>query len=94
MIKPQVKDLIEKMCLNEYCSKSERSVKTKTAGTLKGMLAINTDTAILTQIKLLNKKLAERSLSQANVSHVHTLKCDLCGEGHANRMCSLEGLSE
>lgn len=47
MTEPQVKDLIEKMCLDEYRSKSERSVKFEIVGTPKGMLAINTHTALL-----------------------------------------------
>lgn len=68
MIGPQVKDLIESMCLHEFRSKSEKSVKTETVGTPKGMLVIDTHTTVLAQIELLNKKLAEISLSQANVS--------------------------
>lgn len=42
MVELQVKDLIEKMCMNEYRSKSERSVKFETVGTLKGMLTVDT----------------------------------------------------
>lgn len=40
VIGPQVKDLIEKMCFNEYLSNSERSVKIETIGMPKSMLAI------------------------------------------------------
>lgn len=58
------------------------------------MLAIDTHTSDLAQIELLNKKLSESSLSQANVSQVQALKCDFYGEGHGNGMCSLEGSSE
>lgn len=81
---PQVKDMIENMCLNEYRSKSERSINIETVDTPKGMLCIDTHTSLITQIKLLNKKLAESNLSKAYVTQVQALKCDLCGEGHEN----------
>lgn len=63
-------------------------------GTPKGMLAIDTHTAHLAQILLLNKKLAERSLGKANVSQVHALRCDFYGGEHVTGRCSLEGSSE
>lgn len=50
MIEPQVKDIIKKMCMNEYRSKSERSVKLETLGTPKGMLPLYTYTALLVQL--------------------------------------------
>lgn len=81
---PQVKDLIEKMCLNEYHSKSKRSVKIDIVGTPKGMLAVDTHNAFLAKIELLNKKLAESSLSKANVSQVQALRCDFFGGGNEN----------
>lgn len=56
--------------MNEYRSKSERSVKMETVGTPKGMLSIGTHTSLLAHIELLNKKLAESSLVKANVSQV------------------------
>lgn len=71
--KPQIKDLIEKMCLNENHSKSERSIKVENGGTLKGMLDIDTHIPLLSQIELFNKKQVESNLSQAQA-----LKCDFC----------------
>ena len=53
MTEPQVKYLIEKMCMNEYHPKSKRSVKIETLGTPKGMLAIDTHIALLAHIELL-----------------------------------------
>lgn len=50
MIEPQVKDLIEKMCLNEYHFKSERSVKFEIMGMPKGMLDVDTHIVLLAQI--------------------------------------------
>ncbi|KAI5392578.1 hypothetical protein KIW84_077105 [Lathyrus oleraceus] len=94
MTEPQLKDLIEKMCMNEYRSKIERSVKLEIVGTPKVMLPFDTNIALLVQIELLNKKLDEGILGRANVSQVQTLRCDLCGEEHANERCSLEGTSE
>lgn len=94
MIKPKVKDLIENMCMNEYHYKSERSVKLETSGTPKGMLTIDTHTALLAQIELLNKQLAEGYLNKANVIQVQALKCDFFGGGHENGRCLLEGISE
>lgn len=61
------------MFLNEYHSKSERSMKIESFGTPKDMLAVDTHTALLAQIESLNKKLAESSLGKANVSHVQIL---------------------
>ncbi|XP_050909789.1 uncharacterized protein LOC127123629 [Lathyrus oleraceus] len=94
MTEPQVKDLIEKMCMNEYCSKIKRSVKIEIMGTPKGMLVVDTHTAILAKIKLLNKKLAENNLGKDNVSQVQALTCDFCGGEHANERCYLEGSGE
>lgn len=94
MTEPQVKDLLEKMCMNEYRSKSERSVKIKIVGTPKSMLVVDTHTVLLAQIGFLNKKLAESSLGKSNVSQVQASMCDFCGGEHANGRCSLEGSSE
>lgn len=91
---PQVKDLIDNMYINEYCSKSERSVKLETSGTPKGMLIVDYHIALLAKIELLNKQLVEGFLNKANVSHVQLLKCDFCGGVHENGRCSLEGVSE
>lgn len=94
MIEPQVKDLIKKMCMNEYRSKNERSVKIETVGMHKGMLPLDTRTTLLAQIELLNKKLAESSLGRAKVSQVRALRRDFCEEEHVNGRCSLERTSE
>lgn len=94
MIEPQVKDMIEKMCLNEYRSKSDKSVKIEIVGIPKGMLVVDTHTSLLAQIELLNKKLAKSSLGKANMSQVQALRYDFYGEGHANGRFSLEGSSE
>lgn len=55
------------------------------------MLIVDTHTALLAQIELLNKQLAEGCLNKANVSHVQALKYDFYGSGHKNERCSLEG---
>lgn len=94
MTEPQVKNLIEKMCMNEYRSKNERSIKMETMGTPRGMLPIDTHTTLLAQIENLNKKLSESSLVKANMSQVQAFRCDLYGGEHTNERCSLEGTSE
>lgn len=94
MTQPQVKDLIEKVCLNDNCSKSKRLVKIETVDTPKGMFVVDTHIALLAQIELLNKNIDERSLSKANVIQIQALRCDFCGGEHAIGMCSLEGQSE
>lgn len=48
------------------------------------MLIVDTHIVFLTQIELLNKKLAKSSLGKANMSQVQTLRCDFCGGEHAN----------
>ena len=45
------------MCMNDYRSKSERSVKLVKVCPPKGILPLDTHTALLAQIELLNKKL-------------------------------------
>jgi hypothetical protein len=72
------------MCLNEYRSKSEKDPKKK------GMIDVNTHTALLAQIELLNKQLAAKSLAEANASRVQDVRCDFCQGPHANGMCSAE----
>ena len=67
------------MCINEYRSKNDRSVKMGTVGTPKGMLPIDTHTSLLAHIELLNKELVGSSLVKANVSQVQALKSDLYG---------------
>lgn len=79
---------------DEYRSKRKKSIKIEIVGMPKGMLAVYTHIALLAQIELLNKNLAESSLSKANVSQVQALRCDLCGYGYANGRFSLEGSSE
>lgn len=70
MTEPQIKDLIENMCTNEYHAKSEGSVKLENVGSPKGTLPLDTHIALLAQIELLNKKLAENNLGRAKVSRV------------------------
>lgn len=94
MTEPQVKDLIEKICMNEYHLKSERSIKLETAGTPKCMLPLDTHTSLLAQIEMLNKKLAESNLGRASVSQVQLLRCDFYGRKHENGRCSLEETDE
>lgn len=80
--------------MNEYRSKSERSVKLENVSKPKGMLVVDTHTTLLSHIELLNKNLVERSFGKANVIQVQAIRCNFCGREHANGMCSLVGLNE
>ncbi|MCI54383.1 hypothetical protein A2U01_0075633, partial [Trifolium medium] len=73
------------MCMNEYRSKSDRK---------RGVIEVDTKTALLAQIEMLNKKLAAKTLAEANVSHVQKVRCDFCHGPHANGMCSPEAEAE
>ncbi|CAJ2642480.1 unnamed protein product [Trifolium pratense] len=77
----EVRQLVENICMNEYRSKSDRK---------RGVIAVDTNTALLAQIEILNKKLAAKSLAEANASQVQEVKCDFCHGPHANGMCSPE----
>lgn len=66
MTEPWVKDLIDKTCINEYCSKSERSIKLKHWEHLKVVSCWYL--YCFFKIELLNKTLAQISLSKANMS--------------------------
>lgn len=50
LIEAQVKNLVEKMCLNENRSKSERGVKVESTSAPKGVLALDIHTALLAQV--------------------------------------------
>ena len=82
------------MCMNEYYSKSERSVKIKIMAKPKGMLVVDTHTSLLSKIELLNKKLVESSLDKANVRQIQAFRCEFYEGEHANGRCSLEGSCE
>ncbi|XP_045830999.1 uncharacterized protein LOC123922316 [Trifolium pratense] len=77
----EVRQLVENMCMNEYRSKSDRK---------RGVITVDTNTALLAQIEILNKKLAAKSLAEVNASQVQEVKCDFCHGPHANGMCSPE----
>lgn len=79
----EVKTLIENICHNEYRS-SDRAVKQKV------ILTVDANTTLLAQMEALSKHLVASQLEKANVSQIQTLKCDFCGEGHANGNCTPE----
>lgn len=56
----------------------------------QGIHAVDSNTTLATQIEELSKQLVATQLAQINVSQIHTLHCDFCGEGHANGNCTLE----
>ncbi|XP_050877805.1 uncharacterized protein LOC127081603 [Lathyrus oleraceus] len=82
--------------MNEYHSKSEGSVKLEISGTPKDMLPLDTHTALLAQIKLLNKQLAEGCLNKANMSQATRRGLEQVNENHEilarNHKVSIENL--
>lgn len=44
-----------------------------------GVLVVDTQTALLAQLKAFTKQLATSQLTQANASQIQTLRCDFCG---------------
>ncbi|MCI51835.1 hypothetical protein A2U01_0073079, partial [Trifolium medium] len=58
------------------------------------MIDVDTKTTLLAQIEMLNKKLAAKSLAEANVSKVQEVRCDVYHGPHANGMCSPKAEAE
>lgn len=71
--KDGVKTLTKNMCQNEYRS-SDRAVKQN------GVLKIDSNKALLTQIEVFSKQLVASQLAQANLSKIQTLMCDFCDD--------------
>ncbi|CAJ2674991.1 unnamed protein product [Trifolium pratense] len=92
----QARELIESMAQNEYRVQNDRGAKKK-----PGMLELDTQTALLAQSTLMNSQMAamlkhftNTPNSQAQVMAAQDLKCDFCGQGHANGECFPEGSEE
>ncbi|XP_045802421.1 uncharacterized protein LOC123896006 [Trifolium pratense] len=92
----QARELIESMAQNEYRVQNDRGAKKK-----GGMLELDTQTALLAQSTLMNSQMAamlkhftNSSNSQLQVRATQDLKCDFCGQGHANGECFPEGSEE
>ncbi|CAJ2651903.1 unnamed protein product [Trifolium pratense] len=84
------------MAQNEYRVENDRGAKKKA-----GMLELDTQTALLAQSTLMNsqmaavlKHLTSTSNSQMPVMAANEVKCDFCGQGHANGQCFPEGSEE
>ena len=88
----EVQALIEKMAQNEYRADPDKKKM--------GMFGVSENTTILANQEAMNKQLADltkhvQGLTMANKSQqVAAVKCDFCGEGHANGECVPEGVSE
>lgn len=76
-IDAEVTTLIKNMCQNE-----QRSTKRVMKG--KGVLAVDTQTSLLSQLISLTKMMVASQFTQANVSQIQTLKFDFCRGEHLN----------
>ncbi|CAJ2665138.1 unnamed protein product [Trifolium pratense] len=92
----EARELVESMAQNEYRVQNDRGAKKKS-----GMLELDTQTALLAQSTLMNTQMAamlkhftNSSSSQMQVMAAQDLKCDFCGQGHANGECFPEGSEE
>ncbi|PNX57313.1 hypothetical protein L195_g050337, partial [Trifolium pratense] len=85
----EARELVESMAQNEYRVQNDRGAKKK-----PGMLELDTQTALLAQSTLMNTQMAamlkhftNSSNPQMQVMAAQDLKCDFCGQGHANGEC-------
>ncbi|CAJ2661759.1 unnamed protein product [Trifolium pratense] len=92
----EARELVESMAQNEYRVQNDRGAKKKS-----GMLELDTQTALLAQSTSMNTQMAamlkhftNSSNSQMQVMAAQDLKCDFCGQGHANGECFPEGSEE
>jgi hypothetical protein len=90
----EVQTLIEIMAQNECCVEIEQSEI--------GVLGVNENSIILAsqalmskQIEALSKQVQDISIRQVQqTQQAQVLRCEFCGEGHANGECVPEGVSE
>lgn len=76
----KVKELIEKMCQNEYRPQRDRGLKVEDKK--KGIWELDSHTNILAQLEVLAKKLAGSTIipRNTNVSQAQVLQCDFYGQ--------------
>ncbi|GAU47100.1 hypothetical protein TSUD_403320 [Trifolium subterraneum] len=87
----EAKELIEIMAHNEYRAQNDRGAKKKA-----DILELDTNSAILAQMKLMSSQMEElkkanSKLSQAHVDKFEEVKCDFCQGAHENGKCFPEG---
>jgi hypothetical protein len=88
----EVQALIESMAANEYCAVVDKKKR--------GVFGVSDHTVILANQAAINKQLKTltkefHGFTMANKQQqVAAVRCDLCGEGHANGKCVPEGFSE
>ncbi|GAU43677.1 hypothetical protein TSUD_302400 [Trifolium subterraneum] len=87
----EAKELIETMAHNEYRAQNDRGAKKKA-----GILELDTNSAILAQMKLMTSQIEELKKAnskpeQAQVNKFEEVKCDFCRGAHENGQCFPEG---
>ncbi|GAU51100.1 hypothetical protein TSUD_411810 [Trifolium subterraneum] len=92
----EARELVEDMAQNEYRVQNDRGAKKKV-----GMLELDTQTALLAQSQLMNTQMAAMlkhfttaPAPQMQAKAVQDVKCNLCGQGHANGECFPAGSEE
>jgi len=89
----EVQTLIENMAQNEYRAENERNKKGLFGVSENNAILANQD-AMCKQLEALAKHVQSMSVSQGQAQQATSLRCDFCGEGHANGECVPEGVSE
>jgi hypothetical protein len=88
----KVQALIENMASNEYRAEAKKKER--------GVFGVSDQTAILANQVAMNKQIETltNEFQSFTLAHkpqqVAAIRCDLCGEGHANGECVPEGTSE
>ncbi|XP_050890743.1 uncharacterized protein LOC127096179 [Lathyrus oleraceus] len=84
----ELKELTERMCQNVYRSINDRTTKTK------GVLGLDSNTTVLTQLEVISTQLAAIATIPANVNQIQTLHYDFCGHEPVNGNHISEGYTE
>ncbi|XP_039688632.1 uncharacterized protein [Medicago truncatula] len=87
----EVQTLIENMVSNEYRAEAKKKER--------GVFGVSDTTSILANQATMNKKIETltkevHAYQLSNKQQAAAIRCDLCGEGHPNGECVLEGASE
>lgn len=69
-------------------------IKSDKAPKKENIIQLNTQHAMLAQLKALIKQIIVTNLAQANARQVRVLRYDFVCEGHANESCASQGQSK
>jgi len=88
-----VQNLIEIMAQNEYCVEIEKG-EIRVLGVNENSIVLASQILMSKQMEALSKQVQAISIRQVQVQQPQVLRCEFCGEGHANGECVPERVSE